>query len=72
MRINFCDVVGRRQTDLALQMGTLFTPQQALSIGLVDQLAGSPEELRQEALKKLDQFLKVPGRFIYLFIHLFI
>ncbi|XP_043197402.1 enoyl-CoA delta isomerase 1, mitochondrial-like [Amphibalanus amphitrite] len=60
MRINFCDVVGRRHTDLGLQMGILFPAQEALRIGLVDELASSPEELRQRALQKLEHFLKVP------------
>ena len=59
--MNFCDVVGRRRTDLALQMGLLFPGRDALRMGLVDELAPSAEELRQAALKKLDQFLKVPG-----------
>lgn len=60
MRINFCDVVGKRQTDLSLQMGLLYPAQQALALGLVDQVADSPEQLRQLALGKLDQFLTIP------------
>jgi len=60
MRMNFCDVVGRRQTDLALQMGLLFPPPEALRIGLVDELAESGSLLREQALKKMEHFLKVP------------
>ncbi|XP_037073703.1 enoyl-CoA delta isomerase 1, mitochondrial-like isoform X2 [Pollicipes pollicipes] len=60
MRMNFCDVVGRRQTDLALQMGLLFPARDALRIGLVDQVADSPEQLREAALQRVAQFLKVP------------
>ena len=62
MRINFCDVVGRRRTDLALQMGMLFPASEALKIGLVDETVGSADELRQRALQRLEQFLKVPGQ----------
>ena len=32
------NTVGQRQTELALQLGTLFTADQALSIGLVDKV----------------------------------
>ena len=32
------NTVGQRQTELALQLGTLFTAEQALSIGLVDKV----------------------------------
>ena len=60
--MNFCDVVGRRRTDLALQMGMLFSAKEALRIGLVDEVAETPERLRQMALERLDGFLKVPGR----------
>ena len=43
-------------------MGMLFPAKEALRIGLVDEVAESPERLRQMALERLDGFLKVPGR----------
>ena len=39
------NTVGQRQTELALQLGTLFTADQALSIGLVDKVIHFSKDL---------------------------
>ena len=38
------NTVGQRQTELALMLGTLFTAQQALDIGMVDKVVETREE----------------------------
>ena len=41
---SFAACVGRRNADLALQTGRLYSPAAALDIGLVDELAASRED----------------------------
>ena len=43
-KITFSDIIGSRLAELHLQLGTLFDPNEALSIGLVDQVC-APEEI---------------------------
>ncbi|CAG0916054.1 unnamed protein product [Notodromas monacha] len=57
----FVALVGTRQADLHLQLGTLFTPQEALKNGLVDELASSEEEAREKSVAAISKFLAVPG-----------
>lgn len=45
------NTIGQRQTELALQLGTLFTADQALSIGLVDKVVEDRAECLAEAHK---------------------
>ena len=45
------NAIGQRQTELALQLGTLFTADQALSIGLVDKVVEDRAECLAEAHK---------------------
>ena len=40
------NTVGQRQTELALQLGTLFTADQALGIGLVDKVRNDIKSVR--------------------------
>ena len=42
------NTIGQRQTELALMMGTLFTSQQALKIGMVDQVVDTREHILEE------------------------
>ena len=55
------NAVGHRQTELALMLGTLFTADQALNIGLVDQVVQSREECLAEATKMVHKLVKIPG-----------
>lgn len=48
------NVIPRRQAELALTRGTLFTTDEALKVGLIDEIATSKEE----GLKKCEDFLK--------------
>ncbi|CAH1802704.1 unnamed protein product, partial [Owenia fusiformis] len=54
------NVVGHRQTEMALQLGTMFSSQEALSIGLVDRVVGEGETV-DAAKKEMSQWVKIPG-----------
>ena len=51
------NAIGQRQTELALQLGTLFTADQALSIGLVDKVVEDRDECLVEAHKMVSTTL---------------
>lgn len=51
-------VIGISQADRAIQLGTLFSPKQALSICLIDQVVAQ-EECHHTALSVVDKFLSV-------------
>jgi len=53
--------VGTRQTELALMLGTLFSTQQALSIGLVDSMVDNKEEALAEAEAVITKLMKIPS-----------
>ena len=55
------NTIGQRQTELALMLGTLFNPQQALSIGMVDQVVDTREECMEAAYKVVLQLAKIPS-----------
>lgn len=54
------NVIGHRQSERALQLGTIFTPAEALKIGLVDSLVDETETV-EAARQELRKWLKVPG-----------
>ena len=54
------NTIGTRQTELALMMGTLFTSEQALGIGLVDEVHNEHEAVLAAATKKALQLSKIP------------
>jgi len=53
----FKDIVSTRTAERHLQLGTLFTPEEALAIGLVDQLA---DDAFESGLKMLKEFTSIP------------
>jgi len=53
--------VGKRHTELALMLGTLFTPDKALSIGLIDSVVADKEEALAQAEQMLTQLMKIPS-----------
>jgi len=55
------NTIGQRQTELALMLGTLFNPQQALSIGMVDQVVDNREECLAATYKIVSQLSKIPS-----------
>ena len=54
------NTIGTRQTELALMMGTLFTSEQALAIGLVDEVHDEHAAVLAAATKKALQLSKIP------------
>ena len=55
----YIDVLGHRQAELALMEGTLFSPQQALELGLVDDI-DDETDLQVAAIAKAKAFNKIP------------
>lgn len=54
------NTVGHRNTEVALQLGLLFNPSEALKIGLVDQLVPEDQVLTT-ATKSMTKWLAIPG-----------
>lgn len=57
----FSRTIGYRQSELGIQIGTLYSPQQALKINLVDEIC-SPNELLPRAEQQMQKWLKIPSR----------
>lgn len=55
------NIIGHRETERALQLGKLYTPLEALSIGLVDAVAPL-EQVDEEANIIMKQLLRIPGK----------
>nr|XP_018901712.1 PREDICTED: enoyl-CoA delta isomerase 1, mitochondrial-like [Bemisia tabaci] len=54
-------IIGPRQTELALTSGKLFSAQEALKIGLIDELVASEEEALASSDKFFGLFKRIPG-----------
>lgn len=54
------NAIGRRMTELSLQLGSMYNPEQALRIGMLDEIA-SDEDVMEIALKKASEFAKIPS-----------
>jgi Delta3-Delta2-enoyl-CoA isomerase len=55
------DTVGRRQAEIGLSLGTLYTPDVALKIQLVDAVV-SPDQVRPTALEKAKKWGSIPAQ----------
>lgn len=55
------NVIGQRQTELALTTGKLFSSEEALKVGLVDEVVSSKEEAIARAEAFLGQFKGIPA-----------
>lgn len=53
------NIIGTRNTDMALQLGLLYNPSEALNIGLVDQLVPQ-DQLLDTATKTMTKWLAIP------------
>lgn len=60
----FADVmknaIGHREMEKAMQLGTLYSPEEALQVGLVDALAESKEHAEDMALAEVHRWLQIP------------
>ena len=52
-------LMGQRRTELALQQGTVFEPNEAKKVGLVDEVIGEGEDIVAAAIESLKPFLRV-------------
>lgn len=55
------NAIGFKSAYKALNAGTLFTPQQALSLNLVDELADDSTQVMEQARRQLELGIKVPA-----------
>lgn len=55
------NVIGQRESERALQLGHLYSGEEALKVGLIDELV-APEEMEERVQKILGQWLKVPPK----------
>lgn len=53
------NTLSRRESELALTLGTLFSTEEALKVGLIDEVAASKEEGLAKAVSFLDRFKKI-------------
>lgn len=54
------NTLGHRKTELALQLGELYSPEEALKIGLVDQLVPE-DQILTIATQTMTKWLAIPG-----------
>ncbi|XP_076312202.1 enoyl-CoA delta isomerase 1, mitochondrial-like isoform X2 [Tachypleus tridentatus] len=57
----YVNTIGQRQVELSLQLGKQFTVEEALQLGLVDEISSSHEDTIQKAQNILKIWLQVPG-----------
>jgi len=55
-------VIGQRRTEKAVQLGTLFSSQEALQVGLVDEVV-TESEILKAAEHHLASWINVPREF---------
>ncbi|XP_043482302.1 enoyl-CoA delta isomerase 1, mitochondrial-like [Leptopilina heterotoma] len=58
---NYISTIGYRKAELALLRGTLFTPEEALNINLVDELASNKDDAIAKCEKYINSFDKIPA-----------
>lgn len=58
---NYISTIGYRKAELALLRGTLFTPEEALNINLVDELASNKDDAIAKCEKYINGFDKIPA-----------
>lgn len=54
------NTVGHRTTEMALQLGLLYSPSEALKVGLVDQLVPE-DQILSTATQTMTRWLAIPG-----------
>lgn len=57
------NAIGERQAERALIAGTMFSSEEALKIGLVDEIAADKEDCLKKANKFLEGQLNLPSKY---------
>ena len=57
----YIDTIGHRKAELALSLGTLFSPQEALEIGLIDEIVNDGDAV-EVARGKAVEFVSIPAQ----------
>jgi 3,2-trans-enoyl-CoA isomerase len=55
------NTVGHRETEKALQLGLLYSVDEALKINLIDEIANDDKDLLACAEKQMLQWSRIPG-----------
>lgn len=53
------DVIGRRQSEMALTLGKMFSAEEANKIGMVDEVAETKEDAFSKSVTFIEQFKKI-------------
>jgi len=54
------NTIGQRETEMALMAGTMYSPTEAASIGLVDEIVDA-DQVESVARKKIDELVRIPA-----------
>ena len=55
------NTIGNRESEKALQLGKMYSIEEALKVNLIDE-AAEPKDLMQKADEQMQQWLKIPGK----------
>jgi len=55
------NTIGTRLTELSLNLGKLYSVEEALKINLIDDVAANQDELMQKAKNEMVKWMKIPG-----------
>ena len=64
------NTVGHRETEMALQLGKLYSADEALAVKLVDELA-EPQDVLARAQEQMAKWVKIPRKKLNIIIHKF-
>ena len=54
------NTIGHRQTERAVQLGHLYGGEEALQVGLIDQLVPE-DDVMSTTMAEMDKWLRIPG-----------
>jgi enoyl-CoA hydratase/carnithine racemase len=54
------NMIGQRKTELSLEFGKIYSPKEALSIKLVDEIVLNDDKLKERAIQCMEMWLSIP------------
>jgi 3,2-trans-enoyl-CoA isomerase len=57
----YVNTIGHREAERALQLGTLFSPAEALKVGVVDEVVPE-DQVHSKARSVMTKWLAIPGK----------